>query len=242
MYTKEKVALIIGAGSGLGRATALELAGKGFIVGLCALSSEGIKKVASEIKSQNGKAFMHIADARKEEDVNKMFKNIKEKYGKLDMLVCSVGKGLIKATTDVSYKEMENIWIDNFVPVFLTNRAALELMKPQKSGLIVNISTRVALRAIKLGKPGVPISVYIAGKAAVSGFSFAFATEASEFGVNVLCMAPAPMDTPSRWRSTPNFDPKRTMKPEQVANFIGYAASNPDIILEGAVVPVSINF
>jgi NAD(P)-dependent dehydrogenase (short-subunit alcohol dehydrogenase family) len=231
------VAIVVGAGSGLGRATALELARRGVVPVLCARHREGIDAAVAQIQAAGGTGHAFPADAADEGAVAQLFGYVRERFGRLDVLVCSVGEGLKRPILETTLPDLTAQISANLVPVYLTNRAAVRVMTPQGSGVIVNIASRAAFVGANA-----PLALYTAAKMAVVGFSQALGREVRRSGINVLCLAPSPMDTPSRWRSSPEFDRRRVMSPDKVAGLIAYVAQNPDFVLEGTVVPAALSF
>jgi NAD(P)-dependent dehydrogenase (short-subunit alcohol dehydrogenase family) len=232
-----RVALIVGGGSGLGRATGLELARRGVVPVLCARHREGIDDAVAQIQAAGGTGYAFPANAADEDDVARLFDDIRERFGRLDILVCSVGEGLKRPILETTLPDLTDQISANLVPVYLTNRAAVRMMAPQGSGVIVNIASRAAFVGANA-----PLALYTAAKMAVVGFSQALGREVRPSGINVLCLAPSPMDTPSRWRSSPEFDRRRVMAPDKVAGLIAYVADNPDLVLEGTVIPAALTF
>lgn len=211
-----QVAVVVGAGRGLGRSAALALAGHGADVVVAARTAAQVEEVAGEITRTGGSARAVVGDASREADAER------------------AGAALIRPLPEVTLAEWEHLFAMNTRSVFLTNRAALRPMLVAGRGLIVNVASRA-------GITGAPNVVgYTAAKAAVIGFSRALALEVKPRGVRVACLAPAPMDTPMRWAATPDFDPARLIAPDAVVDLALYLMRRPDVILEDPVVPMSV--
>lgn len=230
-----QVAVVVGAGRGLGRSAALALAGHGADVVVAARTAAQVEEVAGEITRAGGSARAVVADASLEADADRIVAAATDWKGRLDLLMVCAGAALIRPLPEVTLAEWEHLFAMNTRSVFLTNRAALRPMLAAGRGLIVNVASRVGIT----GAPNV--AGYTAAKAAVIGFSRALALEVKPRGVRVACLAPAPMDTPMRWAATPDFDPARLIAPDAVVDLALYLMRRPDVILEDPVVPMSVS-
>lgn len=229
-----QVAAIVGGGRGLGRAAALALAARGADVVVASRSGAEVEAVGAEIARAGGSARALTADASLETDAGRIVETAVEWKGRLDLLLVCAGAPLIKPLSEVTLAEWEHLFAMNTRSVFLANRAALRPMLAAGRGLIVNVASRAGIT----GAPNV--AAYAAAKAAVIGFSRALALEVKAKGIRVVCLAPAPMDTPMRWAATPDFDPARLLAPRDVVELVGYLARHPDVTFEDPVVPVSV--
>ncbi len=229
-----QIAIVVGGGRGLGRAAALALAQHGAEVIVAARTAGEVEAVAEEIVRAGGRGRAVAADASREDDVERIFSAARDAGGRLDLLLVCAGAALIKPLPDVSLAEWEHLFAMNTRSVFLSNRAALGPMLAAGRGLIVNIASRAGIT----GAPNV--ASYTAAKAAVIGFSRALSLEIKPRGVRVVCLAPAPMDTPMRWAATPNYDPAKLISTDAVVDLVLYLARRPDVILEDPVVPMSV--
>ncbi len=229
-----QIAVVVGGGRGLGKAAALALAQNGAEVVVAARTAAEVEAVAAEIARAGGRGRAVTADASQEDDVERIFAVARDAGGRLDVLMVCAGAALIKPLPDVSLAEWEYLFAMNTRSVFLTNRAALRSMLAAGRGLIVNIASRA-------GITGVPnVASYTAAKAAVIGFSRALSLEVKPRGLRVVCLAPAPMDTPMRWAATPNYDPAKLISTDVVVDLVLYLARRPDVIFEDPVVPMSV--
>lgn len=229
-----QMAVVVGAGRGLGRAAAIALAREGAHVVIASRTRVELDAVAAEIDHAGGHARVVVADAAQETGAELIVTAALDGRGRLDVLIVCAGAALIKPLPEVTLAEWEHVFAMNMRSVFLTNRAALRPMLAAGHGLIINIASRAGIT----GAPNV--AAYTAAKAAVIGFSRALALEVKSRGVRVACLAPAPMNTPMRWAATPDFDPARLMSTDAVVDLVLYLTRRPDVTLEDPVVPMSV--
>jgi 3-oxoacyl-[acyl-carrier protein] reductase len=186
-----KVAIVTGAGRGMGKATALTLARNGALVVVNDLHRALAERVAGEIEAAGGQALAHVADVSDEKQVQGLVAATIEKFGSLDILVNNAG--ILRTTTpleEISVAEWEWVMRVNVTGVFLCTRAVLPHMKAQRSGKIVNISSSAGRSTSTFG--GVH---YTTSKAAVLGLTRHTAREAAPYNINVNAIAPGSMDT-----------------------------------------------
>jgi NAD(P)-dependent dehydrogenase (short-subunit alcohol dehydrogenase family) len=234
-----QVAVMVGGTSGLGRAVGLELASLGAQVVVASRDLGRVEDTVAEVQRAGGKAMGRVIDASDEAQVDGLFEEVKCCFGRLDVMMCTAGQGLIKPIAETSLDDLMGVIRGNIFPVYFTSRAAVRIMQPQGSGLIVQVSSRAALG----GGPGKsPLAVYSAAKGGVAAFTQKLGAEVKKFGINVLLLSPAPMSTPTRLRSTPDFDLSRAIKPEQLAGLITYFALNPEVVMESNLVPVALSY
>ena len=181
----EKTALVTGASRGIGRAIALALAKEGYAVAVnYAGSREAAEAVRDEITAAGGRAFILQGDVSSAEDVDRIFKTVKEEFGFLDVLVNNAG-----ITRDSLFIRMkENQWdevIDTDLKSnFLTVKAAGAMMMRRKKGAIINIASVSGI----IGNMGQ--LNYSAAKAGVIGLTKAAARELAPRGIRVNAVAP----------------------------------------------------
>ena len=175
-----KTVLITGGVRGIGKGIALAFQKKGYRV--CVTYSKD-EKSAEEMKALGFEVFQ--SDVAVEEEVLSLFQQI----GKVDILINNAGVALVKQIQDISYAEYERLMSVNLGGAFLCTREAVKGMLPQKSGLIVNISS-------VWGEVGGSCeSVYSASKAGLIGFTKALAKELGYSGIRVNSVSPGMIDT-----------------------------------------------
>ncbi len=178
-----KVALVTGATSGIGRATALRLADAGAKVFLSGRSRTALDETAAAIAGLNGQAALAAGDLTDSQFADELVAVAVERYGRLDVLVNAagiIGSGTVESTDDASWSAMMAINVD---AMFRLTRAAVPHLKETR-GAIVNVSSVTGVRAF----PGV--LAYCVSKAAVDQFTRCVALELAEVGVRVNAVNP----------------------------------------------------
>ena len=188
---KGKVALVTGASRGLGRGIALSLAEDGANIVINFRSSrKEAETLKQQIEEKGCKVLLVKADVSKEEDVQKMFELISKEFGHLDILVNNAGTTKAQNIFETSLEDWDFIIKTNLTSVFLCSKAALEMMKNQGSGRIINISSIVGHRGALFGHVH-----YASTKSAMFGFTKTLARTAAPLGVTVNCIAPGIIET-----------------------------------------------
>ena len=227
-----KVAVVVGGGRGIGRATAKRLASAGARVIVVSRTLGELDEVVAEIEADGGRASARVGDITRFEDVQSLADFIREAYGRVDVLVNSAGASLIATLDDTTPIEWDRIIDTNLKGPYLCIRAMLDLLRASSGGQVVNIASKVGLTGYRL------VSAYTAAKAGLIGLSRALAHEFRSDNVRVVVICPGPVDTPMRWAATPNLDPKMAISASTVADTILFlvaldsAATAPEIVLE----------
>lgn len=181
----DQVAVITGSSRGIGKATALALAGEGAkIVVNYARSSEAADAVVSEIEGMGGEALALQADVSKTDEVDAMIKATLDKFGRIDVLVNNAGITRDTLMLRMKLEDWQAVIDLNLTGVFLCTRAVSKIMLKQRSGRIVNISSVAGL----MGNPGQ--ANYSAAKAGVIGFTKTIAKELAPRGITANVVAP----------------------------------------------------
>ncbi len=217
-----KIALVTGASRGIGKAISLALAGAGAIVLLSARTVEKLKRVKAEIEEDGGKAEVLPVDLSKTGDIISLFKDIKDKFGRLDILVNNAAIGIFGDMVDLTSEDLDKTFEVNVKSIFTTSKQALKLMIPQKSGYIINISSIMGVKAYKQQ------SIYSASKHAVMGMSQAVAAEIQEHNIRVSVILPGGVDTDFISDVRPDLDRSILIKPEDIAQTVLYLLSLSD--------------
>jgi len=218
---KDQVAIITGAGRGIGRAVALAFAREGALVALAARTTAELDTVRAQIKSRAGRALAVPTDVTREASVAALVEKVLGEFGKVDVLVTSAGVATFAPLVDTKPEEWDHMMAVNLRGVFLACRAVLPPMMKRRRGTIINIVSIAAKRAI----PG--NAAYAAGKHAVLGLTQVLAEEMRPHGVRVGALSPGAVDTPL-WDGVPNPPERsRMLRPEDVAEAALLMASLP---------------
>lgn len=235
-----RVALVTGAGKGLGRAAALGLARAGADVAIASRTGRDLEAVAAEIESIGKRALAIVLDARQSKELDAAIDETVTRLGSLDVLVHSVGRSLRKPTLAVEDGEWQDLVATNLDSTFFACRAAARHMVKQRSGSIVNIASAAGLR----GRP--TNAAYSAAKAGVINLSRALAVEWAPHNVRVNVLAPGRFLTPLTEKEM--SDPVkygefvrqvplgRIGQPQELEEIIAWLASDASSFVTGSVV------
>jgi 3-oxoacyl-[acyl-carrier protein] reductase len=212
---KGKVALVTGAGKGIGKAVALALANEGVQVGLMARTEKDVKAVTDEISRLGVKAAYVTADVSDRTQVEAAVEQLKQALGNVDILINNAGTATFGNFLELDPEVWENQIKVNVFGVYYTTRAVLPQMIERKTGDIVNISSTA-------GKSGSPVtSAYAASKFAVFGLSESLMQEVRKHNIRVTALAPSTIVTElAHSANLIKGDPERVMHPEDFAELI----------------------
>lgn len=202
MKLRGKVAIVTGAGRGIGKEIALAYAEEGAIPVLFARTSSEIETTAEEIRAHGEKALAIVGDVCLEKDVNELVRKVLKEYGKIDILVNNAGIAWGQAAQplvkDMTLDDFMLVIKTNLVGTFLCCRAVLGPMIQQKSGVIINVLGMGATGSI--GLPG--YSAYNSSKAAIERFTTVLAQEVKPHNIRIIGLSPGgAYDTRSSRRS-----------------------------------------
>lgn len=185
----DRVAVITGASSGIGAATAKALSAEGYAVALAARREERINELADQISSSGGKALAIPTDIADESSARTLIQTTKEELGSVDVLVNNAGVMLLGPILGAEIEHWQRMVNVNLLGLLYCTHAALPIMQEQGGGHIVNISS-VAGRVARLGS-----GVYNATKWGVGAFSESLRQEAVGYNVRVTIIEPGYVDT-----------------------------------------------
>jgi 2-hydroxycyclohexanecarboxyl-CoA dehydrogenase len=246
MDLKEKVAIVTGAGGGIGRGIALKFGSLGARVVVADIKVEGARETISLLEKSGANGLALGTDITDREKVQEMVKATLKTFGQLDILVNNVGWDIIEPFTKNSPEYWEKIIAINLKgPIFCT-RAVLDPMMERKSGKIVNISSDAG----RVGSSGE--AVYSACKGGIIAFTKTIAREMARYQINVNCVCPGPTDTPllaelTRGETgakiieamTKAVPFRRLAKPEDIAGAVAFLASEEAGFITGQTLSVS---
>jgi len=188
MNLEGKVAIITGAASGIGRATAILFAQEHAKVVVSDINDKGGTETVKIIKKEKKQALFVHADVSKEVDVKTMLRTAKETYGKIDILVNNAGIVLVKPIKETTEQDFEKVVNTNYKSVFLCTKHVLPYMK--KGGTIVNVAS-ISGHAGQINH-----AVYGGTKGAIIALTRALAWELAPRGIRVNSVSPGSVETP----------------------------------------------
>lgn len=241
-----KVTVITGAGSGIGRATALLFAKKGAKVVVVDLDAKGGSKTIDSIKGDGGEATLVVADVSKASNVQRMVKTILELWGRLDILVNNAGiftEGSVVETTEEDWNRVLGVNLDG---VFLCMKYCIPEMIKGGGGVIVNVGSEAGLVGIRNQV------AYNVSKSGVIALTKSTALDFAENNIRVNCLCPGRVLTPLVEKViSDSEDPeatrrvlsddrplKRMGKPEEIAAGILFLASDEAPYATGTILSI----
>jgi NAD(P)-dependent dehydrogenase (short-subunit alcohol dehydrogenase family) len=241
MQLRRKVAVITGAGSGIGRACALRFAAEGAQVVVNDLVGAAAEAVAKEIAAAGGEASAFQGDVSDSARVDALIDAAVQRYGGLDVLVNNAAApipGPLAEIRDADWRTVQSVTLDGQLYGI---RAALRVMRERRQGSIINIASGAALG----GEPG--LGAYAAAKAAVVSLTRTAAIENGPYGIRVNVILPGAIATPPMlaWaEAIPGGVPawskqipiRRLGQPEEMANVALFLASDQSSYVTGAAI------
>lgn len=241
MTFANRVGLVVGAGSGIGRVTAELLAARGAAVVVADVNREAAAETAERIRRARGQAEACGCDVTRAEDVEAAVALARQKLGRLDVVINCAGILRVARLEATSEKEWSEVLAVNLTGAFLLTRAAMAAMREQGGGAIVHIASRTAIRA-KEGH-----GAYAASKAGILQLTQMAAVEGASHGIRVNCVCPGFIDTPLTRTGYPAEDFAawnrvcplgRAGRPDEVARAMLFLASDEASFITGVALPV----
>lgn len=241
MRLKDKVAIVTGAGRGIGEATAKKFALEGAKVVIADINETDISKVVEEIKSEGKEAIGLVVDVTSREKVDEMIEKTVEAFGKLDIIVNNAGITADNTLLKMTETQWDKVIDVNLKGVYNCGQAAAKLMASQGSGVILNATSVVGLYG-NYGQTN-----YAATKWGVIGMTKTWAKELGKKGVRVNAVAPGFILTPMTEKMPEKVlnmmadkaPIKRLGLPQDIANAYTYLASDEASFVTGSVLEVT---
>lgn len=241
MRLKNKVAIITGAGQGIGQATALKFAREGARVAVCDINREGVDSTLALVVAEGGEALGYLVDVTDKDSIARMVEGVMGAWGRIDTLVNNAGivqDAQFKKMTDDQFERVIDV---NLKGVYNVTKAVVDIMLEQNSGCILNASSIVGLYG-NFGQTN-----YAATKFGVIGMVKTWARELGRKGIRANAICPGFISTPILTtmpekvvRMMEERVPLgRLGRPEEIANTYAWLASDEASYINGAVIEVS---
>jgi NAD(P)-dependent dehydrogenase (short-subunit alcohol dehydrogenase family) len=224
-----KIALVTGAGQGIGRAVALALANAGATIAVTGLADRqpDLNAVCAEIASAGGNATSFTLDVTNVDSIRTTFERVATTLGALDVVVNNAGVRAAGPSLDVSEQDWDLVLGVNLRGTFFCCQAAAKYMTQHGGGRIINIASQLAVSAAP------ERAAYIASKGGIVALTKTLALEWASAGITVNAVGPGPTDTPMTASATPEASAQlarrspiaRRLTPEEIAGAVVYLAS-----------------
>jgi NAD(P)-dependent dehydrogenase (short-subunit alcohol dehydrogenase family) len=239
MKVKKKIALVTGSSKGIGKAIAIRLAKEDYVVYITYMTDKsGGENVVQKIEELGGKAHLLKLDVRSEEEVKSAFNQIKQDYGRLNVLVNNAGIEISKEIEKVSFNEWKNVTETKINGNFLCTKYALPLLKNQENANLICITSNLG------NKPDHKFPAYCVGTAGVIAFTKMMAVQLGKYGIRTNGISPGTTRTPmwdcmngdnnSMWNDFAKNNPmERVSTPEDIANAVMMIINDESKYLNG---------
>jgi NAD(P)-dependent dehydrogenase (short-subunit alcohol dehydrogenase family) len=251
MELSGQVAIVTGAGRGIGRATALELAQMGADIVVAELDRDGAERTAAEVKGLGRRVSVVRTDVTSRDDLKAMAERARAEFGRIDVLVNNAGIYRAALPLDITEEHWDAIMNVNAKAVFFASQAVLHTMVAQKRGVIISLASMAGKIGSRNNLP------YNASKAAVVSMTKSLALAHAADGIRVNCVCPGFVET-DMWTAVSREQGKlmgvtpeeftrqrasqvplgRMERPEDVAHVIGFLASSKSGYMTGQALSV----
>lgn len=228
MSIKDQVAIITGAGRGVGRATALRFAREGARVVLFSRTPAPLDDIATEISRQGFPLLSVVGDVSREEDVQALFQQTMQAFRRVDILVNCAGVVAVRPFAEMDASTWDQVLGVNLRGTFLCCREAFGIMAAQRSGVIVNLSSLSGVKGVEKF-PG--LSAYNVSKAGVASLTEILAVEGKPYNIRVCAVSPGAVETEMLKQAAPHL--KADMTPEDLAGILLFMVDETGRMLSG---------
>jgi len=235
-----KICLVTGSSMGIGLATAIRFGEEGATVSICSRDKTNLEKADLQLKSKNIKFASYVCNVNHNVERKKMLEEIKEKFGRIDVLVCNVAVAGIYfgPTMETTEKVYDRYFNTNVKNTFFTIQDSLELLKVSQNSKVLIVSSYTAYTPINL------IGIYSVTKTTLIALGSVLAQELANFGIRVNCITPGVIRTKMAESlidteyAIQNFM-KRVGEPDEVAGLSAFLCSDDSSYVTGETVSVN---
>jgi len=236
MSIKDRIAIITGAGHGVGRATAIRFAREGAHVVLFSRTLTNLDEVAVQITAEGYQVLSIVGDVSREEDVHVLFQKVMDAYGRIDILVNCAGIVAVRPFVEMDVKTWDAVLAVNLRGTFLCCREAFRIMAAQHSGVIINISSLSGVKGVEKF-PG--LSAYNVSKSGVASLTEILAVEGKPYNIRVCAVSPGAVDTEMLRQAAPHL--RAGMTPDDMAEILLFLADDSGRMLSGTNIEIFSN-
>ncbi len=236
MSIKDRIAIVTGAGRGVGRATAQCFAREGARVILFSRTRSHLDETLEDITRQGGQAIAIVGDVSREEDVQALFRQVKDIYGRVDILINCAGIVAVRPFIEMDVATWDRIVGVNLRGTFLCCLEAFRIMAMQHQGVIVNLSSLSGVKGVEKF-PG--LSAYNVSKSGVSGLTEILAVEGKPYNIRVCAVSPGAINTEMLRQAAPHL--KASMAPDDLAEILLFLAADSGRMFSGSNIELFTN-
>jgi fengycin family lipopeptide synthetase B len=219
----DKIAVVTGAGRGIGRSISIALAREGACIVLASKTVQNLDETAELVEKAGGKALVVVTDLREDESIKNMVKTVQDKFGRLDILINNAGMTYTNKFEETPTEIWRSCMQINATAPFLLCRDLLPLLRKQDTSYIINISSVVGVK-------GYPLQVaYTASKHALRGMTIVLGEELNGTNVRVHLICPGGVDTDLIPQVRPDLKSQDLMRPEEIAELVMYLVTHNGI-------------
>ncbi|MBY0359093.1 MAG: SDR family oxidoreductase [Candidatus Obscuribacterales bacterium] len=247
-----KTALVTGAGSGIGRATALAFAAQGAMVGALDINEPSVKSLQKEIEQAGGRCFAFGGDIAVPANVTNFVDGCVAQFGRVDFLFNNAGVEFISALADTDEADWDKVVDTNYKGTFLVSKACIPHLRTAGGGVIINNASDAGLRGIKMN------AAYSSSKAAIIHLTRSVALDYGKYNIRCNCICPGCIRTPLCERFNAEVGARKGMSgeevlkefvdanipmgrvgmPEEVASVVTFLCSEEGRYVSGAIIPI----